>query len=195
MPEIIKLVIIGIGGVGKSALTIQYISNKFIEDYDPTLEDSYRKHIVIDNMPIILDIYDTAGQEDFFSVRDSYIRSGHGFLCVYSVTDKKSFDESINLYEHALRVKDLDMVPFMLVGNKCDLEDSREVSYDEGLNLANDIKCQFKETSAKNMYNVKEAFITLITTTLNNRYKSNSTNANDHEQQIIKSHNKICKLF
>jgi len=153
---------VGIGGVGKSCLTIQYISNKFVEDYDPTLEDSYRKPITLDGEPAILDIFDTAGQEDFAAVRDSYMRTGDGFLCVYSVTLQASFDEAINLHEHILRVKDVESVPFVLIGNKCDLEDAREVTYEKGQGLANDLSCPFLEASAKTRINVDECFTTLV---------------------------------
>lgn len=63
-----------------------------------------------------MDIFDTAGQEDFSTVRDQYVRSGHGFLCVYSITFAVSFKEVRNLYEHLLRVKDDEKIPFVLVG-------------------------------------------------------------------------------
>eukprot|EP01127_Copromyxa_protea_P021082 TRINITY_DN715_c0_g1_i1.p2 TRINITY_DN715_c0_g1~~TRINITY_DN715_c0_g1_i1.p2 ORF type:complete len:196 (+),score=51.19 TRINITY_DN715_c0_g1_i1:1416-2003(+) len=162
MSNVFKLVLVGSGGVGKSCLTIQYISNKFVEDYDPTLEDSYRKPITLDGEPAILDIFDTAGQEDFAAVRDSYMRTGDGFLCVYSVTLQASFDEAVNLHEHILRVKDAEEVPFVLVGNKCDLEDAREVTFEKGQSLANDLNCPFLEASAKTRYNVDESFTTLV---------------------------------
>jgi len=162
MSNVFKLVLVGSGGVGKSCLTIQYISNKFVEDYDPTLEDSYRKPITLEGEPAILDIFDTAGQEDFAAVRDSYMRTGDGFLCVYSVTLQASFDEAVNLHEHILRVKDAEEVPFVLVGNKCDLEDAREVQTSKGQGLANDLNCPFLEASAKIRYNVDESFTTLV---------------------------------
>jgi len=162
MSNVFKLVLVGSGGVGKSCLTIQYISNKFVEDYDPTLEDSYRKPITLDGEPAILDIFDTAGQEDFAAVRDSYMRTGDGFLCVYSVTLQASFDEAVSLHEHILRVKDAEEVPFVLVGNKCDLEDAREVKFEKGQSLATDLSCPFLEASAKTRYNVDESFTTLV---------------------------------
>jgi len=162
MSNVYKLVLVGVGGVGKSCLTIQYISQKFVDDYDPTLEDSYRKQVAIDSEECILDIFDTAGQEDFSAVRDQYMRTGDGFLCVYSITLQASFDEAINLHEHILRVKDVESVPFVLVGNKCDLEEDREVSTDKGQNLANDLKCPFLEASAKTRTNVVESFEALV---------------------------------
>eukprot|EP01121_Diplochlamys_sp_Union-15-3_P020988 TRINITY_DN8371_c0_g1_i2.p1 TRINITY_DN8371_c0_g1~~TRINITY_DN8371_c0_g1_i2.p1 ORF type:complete len:197 (+),score=20.56 TRINITY_DN8371_c0_g1_i2:79-669(+) len=162
MSNIYKLVLVGVGGVGKSCLTIQYISNKFVDDYDPTLEDSYRKQVKIDTQDCILDIFDTAGQEDFSAVRDQYLRTGDGFLCVYSITLQSSFDETQSLHEHILRVKDIDGIPFVLVGNKCDLEGSRVVPTEKGKQLSAELKCQFMEASAKTRYNVVEAFECLV---------------------------------
>jgi GTPase KRas protein len=133
-----------------------------VDDYDPTLEDSYRKQVTIDNEECILDIFDTAGQEDFSAVRDQYMRTGDGFLCVYGITLQASFDEALSLHDHILRVKDSDEVPFVLVGNKCDLEEDREISYEKGQQLAKELKCPFLEASAKTRHNVVEAFETLV---------------------------------
>ena len=81
------------GGVGKSALTIQLIQNHFVEEYDPTIEDSYRKQVVIDGETCLLNILDTAGQEEFSAMRDQYMRTGEGFLIVFAVNNAKSFDD------------------------------------------------------------------------------------------------------
>jgi len=162
MTNVYKLVLVGLGGVGKSCITIQFISQRFIEDYDPTLEDSYRKQVTVDGNECLLDIYDTAGQEDFSAVRDQYMRTGDGFLCVYSVTHYASFVEVSALHDHILRVKDSEQVPFVLVGNKCDLEESREVSKEKGSELAHKLKCKFLETSAKDRVNVSECFYELV---------------------------------
>ena len=75
-----KLVVVGAGGVGKSALTIQLIQNQFMEEYDPTIEDSYRKQVVVDKEACYLDILDTAGQEEYSAMKDQYMRTGEGFL-------------------------------------------------------------------------------------------------------------------
>ena len=88
-----KVVVLGSGGVGKSALTVQFVTGKFAEKYDPTIEDFYRKEITIDDRPAVLEILDTAGTEQFASMRDLYIRNGHGFILVYSVTNEQSFQE------------------------------------------------------------------------------------------------------
>ena len=157
-----KLVIVGGGGVGKSALTIQLIQNQFIDEYDPTIEDSYRKQVAIDNEVCLLDILDTAGQEEYSAMRDSYMRTGQGFLCTYAVTSRSSFDEVGNFREQILRVKDEDKVPMVLVGNKCDLTEERQVSMVEGLDLAKSFGCPHYETSAKGRINVEEAFYQLV---------------------------------
>lgn len=81
------------GGVGKSALTIQLIQNHFIDEYDPTIEDSYRKQVVVDGETCLLDILDTAGQEEYSAMRDQYMRTGEGFLCVFAVNNIKSFED------------------------------------------------------------------------------------------------------
>ncbi|GAM28461.1 hypothetical protein SAMD00019534_116370 [Acytostelium subglobosum LB1] len=157
-----KLVLVGPGGVGKSCLTIQYIAQRFVDEYDPTLEDSYRKQATVDGDECILDIYDTAGQEDFSAVRDQYMRAGEGFLGVYSITYLQSFKEIPRLHQHLLKVKDLDYVPFILLGNKCDLKDFREVSTADGEELSKKLNCKFLETSAKERINVDEAFHELV---------------------------------
>ncbi|KAF8802519.1 ras-domain-containing protein [Phlegmacium glaucopus] len=157
-----KLVVVGGGGVGKSALTLQFIQGHFIIDYDPTIEDSYSKQYVIDGEVALLDILDTAGQEEYYAMREQYMRSGEGFLLVYSITSRDSFEEINTFYQQILRVKDQDSVPVIIVANKCDLEYERQVGINEGRDLAKHFGCQFIETSAKVGVNVDEAFGTLV---------------------------------
>ena len=122
-----KVVVVGGGGVGKSCLTIQLVNNHFIDVYDPTIEDSYRKQVSIDEETCLLDILDTAGQEEYSAMRDQYMRNGQGFLLVYSITSRGSFKEVSAFREQILRVKDADRVPMLIVGNKCDLDGERQV--------------------------------------------------------------------
>merc|ERR1711879_576935 len=110
-----KIVVLGGGGVGKSALTIRLVTNNFLDEYDPTIEDSYRKQLIIDERTALLDILDTAGQEEFSSMQDQWMRDGRGFLLVYSITDQNSFDEAMQLYDKILRCKDATDVPVVLV--------------------------------------------------------------------------------
>ncbi len=157
-----KVVVVGTGGVGKSALTIQLLNHHFMEDYDPTIEDSYRMQVAIDGVTCLLDILDTAGQEEFSAMRDQYMRTGQGFLCVFSIASRGSFEEISAFREQILRVKEDDHVPMVLVGNKCDLEHLRQVPTSEGADMAKSFGCKYLETSAKARMNVEACFFELV---------------------------------
>lgn len=157
-----KLVVVGGGGVGKSALTIQLIQSHFVDEYDPTIEDSYRKQCTVDNEQVMLDILDTAGQEEYLAMREQYMRTGEGFLLVYAINSRNSLDELQVFYEQIQRVKDSENVPVLVVGNKSDLEIERQVSFEEGAAFAKSLGCPFLETSAKQRINVEEAFYGLV---------------------------------
>ncbi|XP_061547875.1 ras-related protein Rap-2a-like isoform X2 [Phycodurus eques] len=100
-----KVVVLGSGGVGKSALTVQFVTGTFIEKYDPTIEDFYRKEIEVDSSPSVLEILDTAGTEQFASMRDLYIRNGQGFILVYSLVNQQSFQDIKPMRDQIIRVK------------------------------------------------------------------------------------------
>eukprot|EP00732_Lithocolla_globosa_P004304 Lithocolla_globosa_v1_NODE_3914_length_1551_cov_49.851604.p1 type:complete len:205 gc:universal NODE_3914_length_1551_cov_49.851604:1345-731(-) len=152
-----RLVVLGDGGVGKTALTIQLCLNHFVETYDPTIEDSYRKQVVIDE-PCVLEVLDTAGQEEYTALRDQWIRDGEGFVLVYSIIARSTFDRVQRFRDQISRVKDTDDLALMLVGNKCDQAAEREVPTSEGEALAKTLKCEFTEASAKTCVNVEKAF-------------------------------------
>jgi GTPase KRas protein len=174
-----KLVVLGDGGVGKTALTIQLCLQHFVETYDPTIEDSYRKQVVIDGQPCMLEVLDTAGQEEYTALRDQWIRDGEGFVLVYSISSRSSFTR-IKVFHHQIqRVKESvasspsypgspmstggnQPVPIMLVGNKSDRVTEREVSTQEGHALARELGCEFVEASAKNCVNVEKAFYDVV---------------------------------
>lgn len=156
-----KLVVVGAGGVGKSALTIQLIQNHFVDEYDPTIEDSYRKQVVIDGETCILDILDTAGQEEYSAMRDQYMRTGEGFLLVFAVNSAKSFEDISTYREQIKRVKDCEDVPMVLVGNKCDLT-SWAFDIEKARHVAEQYNIPFIETSAKTRMGVDNAFFTLV---------------------------------
>ncbi|XP_078482908.1 ras-related protein O-RAL isoform X1 [Ciona intestinalis] len=162
-----KVIMVGSGGVGKSALTLQFMYDEFVEDYEPTKADSYRKKVVLDGEDAQIDILDTAGQEDYAAIRDNYFRSGEGFLCVFSITDSSSFDDTQDFREQILRVKGVDSttagsIPFLLVGNKSDLETNRQVSQADAQQFADKMGVQYVETSAKTRNNVDKAFFDLL---------------------------------
>ncbi|XP_020360136.1 ras-related protein M-Ras-like [Oncorhynchus kisutch] len=158
-----KLVVVGDGGVGKSALTIQFFQKIFVPDYDPTIEDSYLKHTEIDAQWAILDVLDTAGQEEFSAMREQYMRTGDGFLIVFSVTDKASFEHVDRFHQLILRVKDRESFPMVLVANKVDLLHLRKIPSDQGREMASKHSIAYIETSAKDTaMNVDKAFHELV---------------------------------
>mmetsp|Transcript_20550 Transcript_20550/g.28945 ORF Transcript_20550/g.28945 Transcript_20550/m.28945 type:complete len:186 (-) Transcript_20550:228-785(-) len=162
MPDY-KIVVLGSGGVGKSALTVQFVQGIFVEKYDPTIEDSYRKPVEVDNNQYMLEILDTAGTEQFTAMRDLYMKNGQGFVLVYSIIAQSTFNDLPDLREQILRVKDCDSVPMVLVGNKCDLQDQRVITHEQGESLAKKFGgCTFLEASAKTKQNVDQIFHDLI---------------------------------
>lgn len=158
-----KIVLLGSGAVGKSSLTVQFVQGVFVEKYDPTIEDSYRKQIEVDGMACILEILDTAGTEQFASMRDLYIKNGQGFVFVYSITAQSTFNELREFWEQLTRLKGPDKVPLLLVGNKCDLEEERVVGKDQGRKLAAEFNnCNFMETSARDKNSVNDMFNDIV---------------------------------
>lgn len=157
-----KLIVMGDGGVGKSCITVQYTQGRFLETYDPTIEDTYRKQVDVDGIQVMLEILDTAGQEQFEAMRDMYMRDGAGFVLVYSIIEKSSIGGLGSLRESIVKVKDTEDIPMVIVGNKCDLEEKRAVSKEEGEQLAKGWDAEFFEASAKEKINVAEIFSCLI---------------------------------
>jgi len=157
-----SLVVIGTAGSGKSCITIRFVADRFVEEYEPTLEDSFRQQVNIDGTTSILNIYDTAGVDEFPIVKDGYMREADGFLCVYAINAEESFQECTKLHDWVMRVKENRPVPFVLCGNKCDLEEYRVVSYEKGNELAKALNIMFMETSAKTGKNIEKAFTELV---------------------------------
>jgi len=115
-----------------------------------------------DGETCMLDILDTAGQEEYSAMRDQYYRVGQGFIITYSITSRGSFDVCKQLYNNMKMVKDSDWVPAILVGNKNDLESEREVTTNEAIELAKELNIPFVETSAKTRENIENLFETLV---------------------------------
>ena len=157
-----KIVVFGAGAVGKSALTIQFVQGYFITDYDPTIEDCYKRVLAVDGESHQLDILDTAGQDDFAPMRTSYMRQGKGFLIVYAIDDRASFEEVSIFHRDLTRTKGVSNIPIVICGNKCDLEEKRVVSKSEGQELATKLGATFFETSALANLNIEESFATLV---------------------------------
>ncbi|WVF66878.1 hypothetical protein IAT40_001621 [Kwoniella sp. CBS 6097] len=158
-----KLVVVGGGGVGKSALTIRFVTSQFYDQgYNPTIEDSYKRQFVVDDEAVTLEILDTAGQEEFAAMADQWYTFGAGFLLVYSITDRPTFESLPNFHREILRVKDREYVPCVVVSNKCDLSRLRAVGQLEGREMARSLSAPFIECSAADGVNVEVAFRELV---------------------------------
>lgn len=191
-----KIVMLGSGAVGKSAITVQMVSGHFLSSYDPTIEDSYRTTINVNNQDIILNILDTAGQEEFYALRDQYMRSGDGYIIVFSITSITSFLEVNAIKEQLNIVLDTDdntLIPIILVGNKCDLEEYRQVQSSDAQRLAEEWRVKYFETSAKNKININKIFEELVYLIEANNQNNiqNTSNQNEHSHY---NHN-CCVLF
>nr|XP_040566794.1 LOW QUALITY PROTEIN: ras-like protein [Lepeophtheirus salmonis] len=137
----IKVGIFGGGGVGKSCLTLRFQNRKFVETYDPTILDSFlNKTFMVDGVVRPLEIMDTAGQDEYKTMMDLYLKTSDGFFMVYDVTDRASFNEISTLVKSlklARGIEDAkDLPPTIIIGNKCDLNERRNISFEEGQSLA-----------------------------------------------------------
>lgn len=158
-----RVVVFGAGGVGKSSLVLRFVRGTFRESYIPTIEDTYRQVISCNKQVCTLQITDTTGSHQFPAMQRLSISKGHAFILVYSITSRQSLEELKPIFEEIVEIKgnDIEGIPIMLVGNKCD-ELSREVGTAEGAALAKSWNCAHLETSAKTNYNVKELFQELL---------------------------------
>ena len=158
----IKIITLGDSHVGKSCLIIKYIENKFSNSYVSTVGfDLKHKQIILkDGNKARLALFDTAGQERFRSIAKNYIRKANGILLIYDISDKSTF-LSIEKWMENIQDEIDDKMPIILVGNKSDLKDKRQVSTEEGKKKAKEYGFPFYETSCKTGVNVNKCFIEL----------------------------------
>ncbi|CAE6421393.1 unnamed protein product [Rhizoctonia solani] len=174
-----RVTALGDGAVGKTSIAVQFTLHSFTgklmhsavemslispfpEAYDPTIEDAYRKQTIVDGSVCHIEIVDTAGQEEYSTLRDQWVREGQGFILVYSITERRSFERMETFRQALLRAKSRQPPLFILVGNKCDQTYERQVLRQEGENLAQQWGCEFMETSARTGQNIEKLFIHLI---------------------------------
>ncbi|XP_071743943.1 ras-related protein Rap1 [Lepeophtheirus salmonis] len=174
----IKVGIFGGGGVGKSCLTLRFQNRKFVETYDPTILDSFlNKTFMVDGVVRPLEIMDTAGQDEYKTMMDLYLKTSDGFFMVYDVTDRASFNEISTLVKSlklARGIEDAkDLPPTIIIGNKCDLNERRNISFEEGQSLAEQFgpNFAFEETSAKEDINIIKVFEDIVRMILSHNRK------------------------
>ena len=159
---IFKLVLIGDSGVGKTNILSRYISNEFSLASQPTVGVEFGSKIIKKHdKSIKLQIWDTAGQERYKSITNAYYKGSKGAFVVYDISRKSTF-ENVDKWIDELKENATEDVHIMLVGNKTDLEDKREVQTEDVKKKAEQYKVAFCETSALKGKNIEEAFDTLV---------------------------------
>lgn len=152
-----KIAVLGSRSVGKSSLVIQFIENHFVESYYPTIESTFSKTINYKGTDYDCDIIDTAGQDEYTILNSKHAIGIHGFVLVYSVASRKSFDMVQVVYEKIINFCGLNEIPCVIVGSKSDLA-NRQVPPQEGEKLAQEKHAAWVETSAKTNSNVNRVF-------------------------------------
>ena len=181
----IKIITLGDSHVGKSSLIIKYIDNKFSNVYMSTIGfDLKHKQIILrDGTEAKIMIYDTAGQERFKSLAANYIKKANGILLVYDIAEHSTF-ENIGMWMESITEEKGDKLPIVLVGNKADLTDERQVSNEEGKNLAENKGFHFYETSCKNGTTVTGCFLDLAELVYEKSGKKLSQNSNKKLENV-----------
>ena len=179
----LKVAVIGKSLVGKSAMTNVFVSSKFITEYDTTIEDKYTVERFISNYPCSIDILDTAGQDDYYTLIDNWINSSDGFILAFSITDRESFDVCKSRYER-IQLNKGNNFRIVLAGNKSDCKDKRTVSEEEAKELAASWDTQYIECSAKNMVNVEELFLKISEKLLNKILKKDVKNSDEEKKPL-----------
>jgi len=159
---LIKLIVIGDSGVGKSAILLRYCDDIFSENYLSTIGVDFRiRTLNVDDKIAKLQLWDTAGQERFNAIVVSYFRGAHGVFIVYDVTNRESF-ENLNYHIDRVRKYCTPNIPIVIIGNKSDLEKKREISYEEAMSYAIDKQIILIETSAKLNKGIDDAMLELV---------------------------------
>eukprot|EP00128_Syssomonas_multiformis_P001737 Colp12_sorted_trinity150504_noHs@7599 len=157
-----RVTVMGFRAVGKSSLTIQYCEQQFVEHYSTTIENTFHKVITVKGQDYNVDIIDTAGQDEFSIFPMAYSIGIHGYILVYSVASRTSFNMVRIIRDKLLNLTGNNNVPMVLVGNKIDLHMDRVVSTEEGQALATEWGCAFVEASARHNQSVSNIFVSLL---------------------------------
>ena len=175
----LKIVVVGDSGVGKTNLIKRFISNEFSENFKATIGVEFMSKAYRINKHLFkVEIWDTAGQERYKSITAVYYKGAKGALIVYDTTDKSTFDD-IDKWMLEIKDKTSKDIKLMIIGNKIDLKDEREVKNEEAMKKAESLGIPLMETSALDATNVKEAFCDL----LKEIYKDMKDNLNNPENK------------
>ena len=160
---IFKIVLLGDSNVGKSNILSKYLHNEFNQDSKSTVgvEFGSKTFEINEKTTIKAQIWDTAGQERYRSITNSYYKGAKGAFIVYDITKKSSFD-NVDSWLNDLKLNNDENINIILIGNKTDLEEKREISIENGEKKAINNKIGFIETSAKNGNNIEKVFDVMI---------------------------------
>ena len=160
--EKINIMTLGNSSVGKSSLIVRYVEGDFKETMSTIGFNFKVKNKVLSNgEKLKVCFHDTSGQEKYHSLAFNYIKNAQGILLMYNITDRESFDKINSWLDSILEHKNKDF-PILLLGNKCDLEEERQVSKEEGEKLAKELGLNFYETSTKDNINIEKSISELI---------------------------------
>ncbi|GAA5982725.1 hypothetical protein JCM5350_006227 [Sporobolomyces pararoseus] len=162
-PKQRKIALLGSRSVGKSSLSVQFVDSHFVDSYYPTIENTFSKIVRYKGQEFGLDIVDTAGQDEFSILSSRHAVGLHGWILVYSVASRTSFEMCSIIRDKILNYTGRDAVPMVLVGNKSDLAVQRQVTRQEGADLAASWgKTAFIESSARTNENVARIFESVV---------------------------------
>ena len=180
-----KLILIGDSSVGKSNILLKYLKNQFNENSKTTVGVEFgTKNIIINNKRIKIQIWDTAGQERYRSITSAYYKGAKGALIVYDITRKNTFD-NIDKWITDLKLNGDKNICIIILGNKSDLIDKREINKNDGIKKAEMYKTAFLETSALNGDNISKAFDELIEQiVINNKNIFQDDNENEIDKGV-----------
>eukprot|EP01080_Neovahlkampfia_damariscottae_P000135 gene135-4381_t len=153
-----QILVAGYRAVGKTSVCTQFTEQSFQDKYYPTIENTYQKNIHYNGNKYVTNIIDSSGQDHFTILQPSFGLGMDAFILVYSITNRKSFEVLPTIYEKIINTIGTDTVPFIIVGNKCELDKQRAVSEAEGKKLAQKMDAVFLEVSAKRNYQIQSIF-------------------------------------
>ena len=205
----ISIILLGINGVGKTNLCLRFISNIHVVDYDPTIDDSFRKELIHEetNEKYLLDILDSSYDEEYLSMKNRWLRQGMGAIILFSLSNRKSFLNVSQFLEQFYRIKE-NFSPVVIVGNKNDLINERNVFRSEVEEVMKGKEfIDYLECSALTGDNVNHVFHRILSLIIqsrrpvinNNNNNNNNNNINNnninHDNNQVNNQNKSKKCF
>ncbi|KAJ3444905.1 rab gtpase [Anaeramoeba flamelloides] len=181
---LVKLLLIGDSGVGKSSLLLRFVEDSFTPSFITTIGIDFKiKNVEMDGKKVKIQIWDTAGQERFRTITTAYYRGAHGIMLVYDVSNEKSFLNVRNWIKN-IETNASENVCKMLIANKADLTEEKVVETSRGEQLAAEYGIPFFETSAKSNMNVNESFMQLTEMIKKQLFDSNENEERGNDEKI-----------